>query len=690
MLMKNLKKCFIGFSIFSVATIATLGATFGLSASSKFKNNSGTNPDNSSNNNNVPNQPEVKPGEPNIPSTKPEEKPVEPEKPAEPEKPVEPEIPAKPEEKPLILVPKSNLTSSTLKLQNLTIDEAITKMTKEWIVENKNILFSSGQENLTLDKLENLSFTPIFESNNQNIANIKLTINNNVILNISHFSIIPSSTFLYDLQSWPLGVGQAINISSYVKDKNKIMEAISLYIVNQQNTYVNNQKDFYMQNYILERKNLFQSIINNDKLIWNFDLKGKTNEFKNALGLSLFRKNWDNLFSNMPNASQYITNFKVTFNVQQINNKIDRYKLFATNVELVFEQQNSSNSTSIKTINLAYDSNQQSLSSYELTLSKNSSSNIGSVIPSNSSPLLNLEPSSSTIYVDSFKGLGNIIYSSVDNIMRNITRDILYDNKDKIFADSYLFEKIDFIERVTPGGLVGNNYDKFSINVKWKDITDLTTITFAISQDNRIKILNLHNLQKIPVSNKKIGVYTNSADIIELRKRIPFLMYYEQIQPINDPNSPYHLPGYEDYELIKARPAYIDSTSDGLYIQLSKNILSPANWMNRSDAYYNMLFRSIWKSMNWNDFRVQQHNIIPNISTLNDIRLEWQLVKTSQSGNRIEAKLYPKKVIMYYRNGSKIEWEYSKNFVDSNNIANEIHFILDPSVGNKYQTVELK
>ena len=45
------------------------------------------------------------------------------------------------------------------------------------------------------------------------------------------------------------------------------MEAISNYILDQQNNYVNSQKDFYMTNYVLDRKNLFQSTINNDQLI---------------------------------------------------------------------------------------------------------------------------------------------------------------------------------------------------------------------------------------------------------------------------------------------------------------------------------------------------------------------------------------------------------------------------------------
>ena len=43
------------------------------------------------------------------------------------------------------------------------------------------------------------------------------------------------------------------------------------------------------------------------------------------------------------------------------------------------------------------------------------------------------------------------------------------------------------------------------------------------------------------------------------------------------------------------------------------------------------------------------------MGNLIDIRLEYQLVKLSESRNRIEAKLYPRRVIMYYNDGAKVE-----------------------------------
>ena len=688
MLIKGLKKYFIGFSIFSVATMATLGITFGLNASSSVSNNNSVGDDSS----NLPNDPNT-PGN-NTPNNPDNNTPNNPDNntPNNPDNntPNNPEVPPveKPGEESLLLVPNWNLTSSMFKLENLTVDEAIRKMTKEWIVENKNILFLSGQDKLTVDKITNLVFVPVFGSNNENNANIQITINNNVVLNISSFSIIPESASLYELQNWPLGVGQAINISSYITDKTKVMEAISNYILDQQNNYVNSQKDFYMTHYVLDRKNLFQSTINNDQLIWSFDLKGKTKEFKNALSLILFRKNWDNLFSNLKNVSQYISNFNVTFKVQPVEGKIDRYKVFATNVELTFEQEISSSSRVVnKVINLSYNSIQQSSSSYELIFSKDTNSSIGKVILIDNSLLLALTPLNSTIYVDSFKGLGSAINLSIEDIQRGLTRDVIYTNKDVIFNDSYLLAKVDFIESVTAGDLVGSNYDKFTMSIKWKNILDPTIITFAISQDNRIKNLGLHNIWKTPVSNKNIGIYTDLTNMFELRKRIPPLMYYEQIEPLNNKNSQYHSPEYNNYTLY-ARPRYIDATDDSVYVQLSTCINNKD--LESKNIYYNMLFRSIWKSMTWDDFKNQTpKGILPTMGNLIDIRLEYQLVKLSESRNRIEAKLYPRKVIMYYNDGAKVEWEYSQSFVDSNNIATPIHFIVDPSMGNKYKVVEL-
>ena len=133
MLIKGWKKYFIGFSIFSVATMATLGITFGLNASSSVSNNNSVGDDSS----NLPNDPNT-PGN-NTPNNPDNNTPNNPDN----NTPNNPEVPPveKPGEESLLLVPNWNLTSSMFKLENLTVDEAIRKMTKEWIVENKNILF---------------------------------------------------------------------------------------------------------------------------------------------------------------------------------------------------------------------------------------------------------------------------------------------------------------------------------------------------------------------------------------------------------------------------------------------------------------------------------------------------------------------------------------------------------------------
>ncbi len=668
MTIKGIKKYFAGFSILSITVIAALGTTFVLSASSNKPNND----------NNL----DVAPSEPSEP-TPPV---IEPEVPTTPPE-TEPE---KPEEKPLILVPKNNITSSSLGLQNSSLDQVISLITKEWIVENKNLLFSSGQDELTVDKIEDLSSSIFFENNILNTSYIKIKIND-IFLTINNFYLITSDTSLYELQGYPLGVGQAINISSYIKDKSKIMEAISTYIVNSQNDYVNNQKDFYMSNYIKDRQNLYKSVVNGDELIWNIDLRGKTKEFKNALSLIFFKKNWNNLFTNNQLASEYIANIKITSKVQNIDNNIDKYKIFATNIELIFEQEiqsaNESNAKTVstKTMNFTYNTNQQNSSAYEIIFSKNADLEIGNVIPINSSMLTNLSPKNQTIYLDSFVGLQNVINQSITKISESFTKDVLYNNKDQIFSDSYLLTKLEFIDGITNNGLVGTNYDKFSITVKWQNMSETTDVTLAISQDNRIKTLGLHNLWKTPISNKQLGIYTDSTNIFELRKRIPPFMWYEQINPMNnDKSSPYYQSGYESYTL-NIRPRYIDATDDSIYASMNFDTNTGL-----ADVHFKMYFRSIWK-MTYTDFCSQfQKNIVPNLNTLNDIQIQWQLVKEGQqNGNRLEAKLCPTKIILIYRSGERVEWSFSRDFVLNNNIATPIHFIVDPSSGNKYKVVEL-
>ena len=134
---------------------------------------------------------------------------------------------------------------------------------------------------------------------------------------------------------------------------------------------------------------------------------------------------------------------------------------------MTFEQEISSSSRVVnKVINLSYNSIQQSSSSYELIFSKDTNSSIGKVILIDNSLLLALTPLNSTIYVDSFKGLGSAINLSIEDIQRGLTRDVIYTNKDVIFNDSYLLAKVDFIESVTAGDLVGSNYDKFTMSIK--------------------------------------------------------------------------------------------------------------------------------------------------------------------------------------------------------------------------------
>lgn len=651
--MKNIKKFFTGFSILSVATIASLGATFAIGATSI-------------------NKPNQTPSQPNIP--------------------IAPPIitPEEPIIKPSSLVAKENIISSDLGMQNLTIDQALSSITKEWIISNKNLLFESGYENLVEDEITTLSSTLDIENSNNNMANIQIQIND-TSLSIRNFELIPSNSSLYNLQGWQLGIGQAINISSYIKDESKIIEAISLYIINQQNEYVNNQKDFPLEmNYVINRRRLFKSEIYNNKLVWDFDLKGKNEEFKNALSLILFKKSWDNLFFNNKSVSNNIVGIKVESRIEQITNNIDKYKIYGTNIELILEQEslsiNKSNSRTIssKTINLLYNLDQQISSSYDIIFSKDLNSQIGSVILADNSILVDLEPKNSIIDLESFLDLQNVINESFTKISSNFSKEFVYKNKDLIFKDSYLFSKLNFIEDIKYNGIIGTNYNKFSITIKWKDIDKTTNIIFGISDGNRIKALGLHKLRKTPISGKNLGLYTKSADMSELIKRVSLFIQNEQINPINNIiNSPNYIPGYEEYKL-DIRPQPVEGSDDLLYASMN---FDPNSQL--SSIYFKMYFRSIW-DMNYVDFVNQStKDIVPNLDTLNDIQIQWQLlIKGPQNGFRLEAELYPTKVSLIYNSSEKVEWNYTNDFVIENNLITPIHFVVIPSIGDEYKVVD--
>lgn len=558
-----------------------------------------------------------------------------------------------------------NLTSASFGWDNLSVDKAFEQIDKWWVIKNKQILFKDAESLKTSSDVLVLEKRIYLDPNNNSYIILNI---NDTIGNISNIKLIDNSSNFYNISTYPLAQNYGLNINSSILETNKLYEAMVEYLVNQFNNEVN-KSHLTTTDYVLNNRQIFAPKLENTNLSWNFDLKDKSKDLKNAIALSFFKMDWNTLIDSSEFLNSIISNIKIFGQI--VENDFLSQKFEFTKIEITFNDDQNPNSKQIIEIN-----NSQFTKGYSFVsqFNRDDKTKIGTVVLANQNLSFSLETLSPEILLEKTNLSADVLNKNMKTVTQNISLKFIFDNKDVIFQNSKYLLKENFIESI--GSLeINNNYDSIDVNIKWKNLTEITNFKFKVSQNNRLINAGLTNLYTAPYdSTNKWAVEIANESQSEILSRTGKFIWNRQIndfKSINNKEYGFTLPEY------KAVPK-VSSTNDSVILQMN-------GWNNDQalkDTYTKMMFRTIWKTK-WEDIRNQNiaSEIIPNVNDINDIEIEWKVEKTTkQSNSLVTYTVFPYLVRFKYYSNPDVAWLFDKQYAIDQKIAYPIYFAIDPSV----------